>query len=99
MAEKSDQKRGYVIPEEEFKCQMEYINTMDPYPPHIFYQRFLEVLHKAKTEGGINWGTMHERAAEKYPGRIAVKWDVSDAPLPPCRWLSRTSNIRNSMRR
>jgi len=81
MAKNSDQKKGYVIPEEEFKCQMEYINTMDPYPPHIFYKRFLEVLHKAKTEGGINWGTMHERAAAKYPGRIAVKWDVSDAPV------------------
>jgi citronellyl-CoA synthetase len=81
MTENSHQKKGYVIPEEEFKRQMHYINTMDPYPPNIFYQKFIEVIEKAKREGGINWGTIHEEAAVKYPNRIAVKWDNSDLPM------------------
>lgn len=78
MTEHINQKRGYVIPEEEFKRQMEYINTMDPYPPGVFYQRFLDVVKEAKTGGGINWGTMLEKTAELYPNRIAVKWDDND---------------------
>jgi len=80
MTEQINQKKGYVIPEEEFKRQMEYINTMDPYPPNIFYQRYIDKVKKAKTEGGINWGTMLETTAEKYPNRIAVKWDDNDMP-------------------
>lgn len=79
--ETGDEKKGYVIPAEEFKRQMEYINIMDPYPPHIFYQRFVDVIEKAKKEGGINWGTLHERAARKYPNRIAVQWDDNDTPV------------------
>ncbi|MGD0276797.1 MAG: long-chain-acyl-CoA synthetase [Syntrophales bacterium] len=81
MTENSNRGKGYIIPEDEFKRQMEYVNTMDPYPPHIFYKIFLEVINRAKKEGGLNWGTMHERAAKKYPNRIAVKWDNSDSPM------------------
>src|SRR4030042_1398024 len=81
MTENINRKKGYVIPEEEYKRQMEYITVMDPYPPQIFYQRFIEEIHKAKTQGGINWGTILESSAEKYPNRIAVKWDDHDTPL------------------
>lgn len=81
MTEISNRGKGYVIPEEEYERQMEYINTMDPYPPQIFYQRFLEVMSRAKKEGGINWGSIIERAAVKYPNRIAVKWDDADSPM------------------
>jgi citronellyl-CoA synthetase len=88
MAEHSNRSKGYVIPEEEFKRQMEYINTMDPYPPQIFYQRFLEVLHKAKTEGGINWGSIHEKTAAEFPNRIAVKWDDQDTPLTSMQMIT-----------
>jgi citronellyl-CoA synthetase len=81
MQEQGEQKKGYVIPADEFKCQMEYINVMDPYPPNIFYQKFIEIIQKAKTEGGINWGTIFEKTAEQYPNRIAVKWDDRDTPM------------------
>jgi citronellyl-CoA synthetase len=81
MSVTADQKKGYVIPEEEYKRQMEYINTMDPYPPSLFYQRFLDVIKRAKTEGGINWGTILEKTAAELPNRIAVKWDDNDMPL------------------
>ena len=76
-----DQKKGYVIPEEEFKRQMEYINTMEPYPPNVFYQIFIDVIKRGKTEGGINWGTILEKTAAELPNRIAVKWDDNDMPL------------------
>jgi acyl-CoA synthetase (AMP-forming)/AMP-acid ligase II len=60
---------------------MDYINTMDPYPPSLFYQRFIDLIKKAKTEGGINWGTILEQTAAEFPNRIAVKWDDNDMPL------------------
>ena len=74
-------KRGYVISAEEFQRQMDYINTMEPYPPPVFYQRFVEVIRKAKQYGGMNWGVLHEQAAAEYPDRIAVKWDDRDDPV------------------
>jgi citronellyl-CoA synthetase len=81
MSVTADRKKGYVIPADEFKRQMDYINIMDPYPPSIFYQRFIDLIKKAKTEGGINWGTILEKTAEEYPNRIAVKWDDQDIPV------------------
>ncbi len=74
-------KKGYVISAEEFERQMEYINTMEPYPPKVFYQRFVDVIRKAKQDGGMSWGVLHEQAAAKYPDRIAVKWDNKDDPV------------------
>lgn len=79
--ESNDKKKGYVIPAEEFKRRMEYANIMHAYPPVVFYQRFTGIIQKAKKEGGINWGTMHETTAEQHPNRIAVKWDDNDEPL------------------
>jgi len=81
MTADSDQKTGYVISAEEFDRQMEYINTMEPYPPRVFYQRFVEVIQKAKKEGGMSWGILHEQAAAQFPDRIAVKWDEKDDPV------------------
>jgi len=81
MTTDSHKKNGYVISAEEFQRQMDYINSMEPYPPQVFYQRFVEVISKAKTEGGMNWGVLHEQAAAKYPDRIAVKWDDQDDPV------------------
>jgi citronellyl-CoA synthetase len=78
MTADSHKKRGYVIAAEEFQRQMDYINTMEPYPPQIFYQRFVEVIRKAKQDGGMSWGVLHEQAAAEYPDRIAVKWDDKD---------------------
>ena len=74
-------KKGYVISAEEYKRQMDYIDTMEPYPPKVFYARFVEVIKKAKQEGGMSWGILHEQAAAKYPDRIAVKWDDRDDPV------------------
>ncbi|MGD0857618.1 MAG: long-chain-acyl-CoA synthetase [Dehalococcoidia bacterium] len=81
MTADSQPKKGYVIPADEFERQMDYINTMEPYPPKVFYQRFVEVIRKAKQDGGMSWGVMHEQAAAKYPDRIAVKWDDKDDPV------------------
>jgi citronellyl-CoA synthetase len=78
MTDDSHKKRGYVIAAEEFQGQMDYINTMEPYPPQVFYQRFVEVIKKAKQHGGMSWGVLHEQAAAEYPDRIAVKWDDRD---------------------
>jgi len=74
-------KKGYVISAEEFKRQMDYIDNMEPYPPKVFYERFVEVIKKAKQEGGMSWGILHEQAAAMYPDRIAVKWDDRDDPI------------------
>jgi citronellyl-CoA synthetase len=81
MTSDSQQKKGYVISAGEFERQMDYINTMEPYPPKVFYQRFVEVIRKAKQEGGMSWGILHEQAAAEYPDRIAVKWDDKDDPV------------------
>jgi len=81
MTADSQPKKGYVISTGEFQRQMDYINTMEPYPPQVFYQRFVEVIRKAKQEGGMSWGVLHEQAAAEYPERIAVKWDDRDDPV------------------
>ncbi|NHJ01833.1 MAG: long-chain-acyl-CoA synthetase [Candidatus Heimdallarchaeota archaeon] len=81
MNENNKSKKGYIIPEEDYKKQMEYINIMDPYPPDLFYKLFLEYNKKARTEVGINFGSIIEDAAVKYPNRIAVKWDDKDIPV------------------
>jgi citronellyl-CoA synthetase len=81
MTADSHEKKGYVISAEEFQRQMDYINSMEPYPPQVFYQRFVEVIRKAKQDGGMSWGVLHEQAAAKYPDRIAVKWDDKDEPV------------------
>jgi citronellyl-CoA synthetase len=81
MTTDSHEKKGYVITAGEFERQMDYINIMEPYPPKVFYQRFVEVISKAKTEGGMSWGVLHEHAAAEYPDRIAVKWDDKDEPV------------------
>jgi citronellyl-CoA synthetase len=81
MTADSEQKKGYIITAEEFERQMDYINTMEPYPPKVFYQRFVDVIRRAKAEGGMSWGILHEQAAAEFPDRIAVKWDDKDDPV------------------
>ena len=77
----SHEKKGYVISADDFQRQMDYVNNMEPYPPQVFYRRFVEVIRKAKQDGGMSWGILHEQAAVKYPDRIAVKWDDRDEPV------------------
>jgi citronellyl-CoA synthetase len=68
----------YVITQEEYDHQMAYVESIRLRTVEEFIQEYLALLAKGNHEGGLSWGGVLEQIAEKYPRRIAIKWDDND---------------------
>ncbi len=81
MSRNHAEKKGYVIPEDEFHEKLAYYNAFTPYPPQVFIERLINLSQRAQTQGDVTLGRMLEATAERNPNRIAIKWDDDDIPL------------------
>jgi citronellyl-CoA synthetase len=68
----------YVITQEKYERHMAYTDSNRIVTDEEFVGKLIALITKGNTEGGISWGMLLEENAEKYPSRMAIKWDDDD---------------------